>query len=338
MNDILIIGAGVAGMAAAEYLQAAGHAVRLVDKAARPGGRCATRRLEADPESAWFDYGAQYFTARSDVFRDSVARDLAAGRLAYWQPRINTAEAAGGTWLFSPSPDDRERLIGPRGLNYWVRDRLAAAALDVDCGRRVNALRRDGERWTARFDQGEPISADRVLLTAPAIQARTLLGPAARGVRVLADAPRAMSACHSLVIEAPALTDVDAIFFKDGRLSWAADNTHKAGTRAERHLWTLHADADYSDAHIESTADDLADTLIADYAAATATPRDQITLVRAHRWRYARPGSGAPDPDQRLWVDPKAGLALAGDWLAGGRVEGAWLSGRGAAARLIGDV
>lgn len=338
MSNVLVIGAGVAGLSAAEYLTNAGHEVTVVDKAARPGGRCATRRTDVADDAPWFDYGAQYFTARSDTFRRSVEADLSAQRLTRWQPSINTAEKTGESWLFTPSPDDRERLIGPRGLNRWVRSRFDAADIPVACERRVNALRRGANGWTARFDQGGPIQADHVLLTVPAVQAKTLLGSEARNVPVLAAAPRIMSACHTLVVEAPAIDGVDAIFFKDGALSWAADNTTKAGDTGPAHLWTLNADATFSDANVEQSADELADTLIDDFVRATATPRDQIRLIRGHRWRYSRPGPAAPEADDRFWVDTGAGLALAGDWLAGGRVEGAWLSGRGAAARLISDV
>lgn len=338
MNDILIIGAGVAGMAAAEYCRLAGREVTLVDKAARPGGRCATRRIAPEADADWFDYGAQYFTARSDTFRRSVEGDLAANRLVHWQPAIHTAEALGNGWLLSPSPDDQERLIGPRGLNHWVRDRLDAIDQTVACERRVNSLRRGDDAWTARFDAGPPVHARHVLLSAPASQTKALLGPHARGLAPLARADRALSACHSLVVRAPALADIDAIFFKAGPLSWAADNTAKAGRAGHSHLWTLHADAEFSDARVETRAEDLAEPLIETFARATACDKTDIELVRAHRWRYARPGPGAPDAEQRCWVEPEAGLALAGDWLAGGRVEGAWLSGRGAAARLIGDV
>ena len=335
MTEIVIIGAGVAGMAAAEHLSAAGYSPRLVDKAARPGGRCATRRVAADREADWFDYGAQYFTVRDDGFRDLVDADIKAGHLARWSPMIASAEQVAGTWLLTPSPDDRERLIGPRGLNVWVRQRLQAAGLEVETERRVaRAVAADG-RWRVDYDDGRGDHADVVVLTPPAVQTAALLGPHAADINALADADSALAACHSVVVRAPALPERQAIFFKSGRLSWVADNTHKAQRERERHLWTLHADAAFSAAHVETPAAELADTLIAEFAAATAQQTRDMEIVRTHRWRYARPGPGAPDADDLCWTDTAAGLAIAGDWLAGGRVEGAWLSGREAARRLI---
>jgi len=36
------------------------------------------------------------------------------------------------------------------------------------------------------------------------------------------------------------------------------------------------------------------------------------------------------------WWDAHAGLGLCGDWLHGGKVEGAWLSGRALARCVLG--
>ena len=46
--------------------------------------------------------------------------------------------------------------------------------------------------------------------------------------------------------------------------------------------------------------------------------------ISVHRWRYA---SGATTPAKSFYTNPERQLSLCGDWLNGGRVEGAWLSG-----------
>ncbi|NQZ46169.1 MAG: FAD-dependent oxidoreductase, partial [Erythrobacter sp.] len=63
-NDIVIIGAGMAGLACASQLIAAGRDVRLLDKGRGPGGRMAARRANVAGQPSAFDHGAQYFTAR----------------------------------------------------------------------------------------------------------------------------------------------------------------------------------------------------------------------------------------------------------------------------------
>ena len=55
--DILVIGAGVAGLSAAEVLADKGYSVCLVDAGLRIGGRAYSKQL---PNSAWFDLGCSY--------------------------------------------------------------------------------------------------------------------------------------------------------------------------------------------------------------------------------------------------------------------------------------
>ena len=57
--DVLIVGAGMSGMAAASDLVRAGRKVLVVDKGRGIGGRMATRRVG----DAVFDHGAQFITA-----------------------------------------------------------------------------------------------------------------------------------------------------------------------------------------------------------------------------------------------------------------------------------
>ena len=336
MPHVVIIGAGVAGASAAATLADAGWRVTLVDKAARPGGRCATRRLAADTASPWFDYGAQYFTARDPAFRQAIASDLDAGALCHWRPMLHVAEHGDAGWRRTPSPDERERLIGPRGLNHWIRYRLDQTTADIQCRRRVSAVARTAQGWQLQFaDDAASQNADALIVTLPAVQAAGLLGDLADDMPELAAADSALSPCHSLVVAAPALADCHGIFVKGGHLAWCADNTHKAGHgEAGTHLWTLHAGPSFSADHLEDDPQTIARMLIEEFAALGGLATARIKPVHQHRWRYARPGAKPPPADTRCLARPELRLALAGDWLAGGRIEGAWHSGRAAADAL----
>ena len=59
-TDVLIVGAGMAGLAAATALQRTGYTVRTIDKGRAVGGRLASRSIH----EATFDYGARFMTAR----------------------------------------------------------------------------------------------------------------------------------------------------------------------------------------------------------------------------------------------------------------------------------
>ena len=59
--DIAVIGAGLAGLTAADRLRGAGCRVVVIDKARGPGGRLATRRGEG---TVRMDHGCQYLAGQ----------------------------------------------------------------------------------------------------------------------------------------------------------------------------------------------------------------------------------------------------------------------------------
>ena len=125
--QIAIVGAGMAGLSCATRLAALGHELVLFDKGRGPGGRMATRRVEADGTMLRFDHGAQYFTARDPRFVEQVARWEREGVVARW-------DLAG-----------EDAWVGTPGMNAPIR--AMAAGLDVRWGLRAERLRREGARW-----------------------------------------------------------------------------------------------------------------------------------------------------------------------------------------------
>jgi len=335
-SHVIIIGAGLAGISAARVFADAGWRVTLIDKAHKPGGRCATRRITPAADSAWFDYGAQYFTAGEPLFRSLIEADLAAGHLQRWSPHIGVVERAPTGWQITPSPDSRERFVAPGGLNHWARHRLACTGVEARCGQRVTSISRARHAWQVHSEGGSCFdAADALLITLPPVQARALLGERAAQFPVLDEASTALRACHSWVVRAAAL-EFQGLFCKDGDLAWCADNSHKAGeTDTEQRLWTLHADPEFSDRHVDDTPEAIKPLLINEFAAATGQSPAAIEPLHGHRWRYARPGDGAPAAHTGCAVSADERLGLAGDWLCGGKVEDAWSSGRQAALALL---
>lgn len=150
---IVIVGAGMAGIACARRLADAGLSPIVLDKGRGIGGRLATRRAEGGQ----FDHGAQYVTTGGVGFA-AVLDDLRArGVVAEWD------DGSG-----------RAHLVGLPGMSGLAR--ALAAGLDIRQQAQVTGLRQTAEGWTVQMGD-KVLVADLVVITAPAPQVATLLGP-----------------------------------------------------------------------------------------------------------------------------------------------------------------
>jgi hypothetical protein len=126
---------------------------------------------------------------------------------------------------------------------------------------------------------------------------------------------------------APLAMPWEGVFINTGPLRWVARDSSKPG-RTGPETWLLHASPEWSDAHMEDDADAVTAALIAAFVALGGPAPLAAT---AHRWRYA-------DSESPLalgsWWDASLRLGMCGDWLNGGKVEGAWLSGRALAQQV----
>lgn len=322
---IAVIGAGIAGLAAARALSDRGLQVEVFDKARGPAGRTSTRRAGAHS----FDHGAQYFTAREPDFRAAVAEWREAGVVDTWSGRI--AVVGGGS--IEHKQDGPERLVGVPGMNALAKH--LARDLALQARTRVVGLGRSGDRgWLLRTeDEGEHGPFDRVVVTLPAAQAAELLGslsPIAERAREVEMRP-----CTAAMVafSRPVEVEFDGAFVDPEPFSWIARDSSKPG-RPPGERWVLHTSADWSAARWETPVATQVEELLAALSALVGCTLPPTEHTDLHRWRY----SIAPTPlSEGYLADERSGLVLCGDWCLGGRVEGAWMSGLAAAGHLLGD-
>jgi len=314
-EDILVIGAGIAGLACAQALKAGGMNPLVVDKARGPGGRMTTRRRDG-----WqADLGAQYFTAREPAFRAQVAAWAHAGHCDRWPDQPVYLEGRRGT----PVADGQERWVGRPRMSAITR--ALSAELPLRTERRVTGLVPTDRGWVAEFADGDR-SGDmpRVVVAVPAPQAAALLPEGANTLHAALE-PVRMTPCWTVIAHFPqplALGYHAAFVRDDGPLRWIARDSDKPG-RPPGETWVLHAWADWSRDHLELPGERVAWTLLDAFAQVTGAAH-RPAGYQAHRWRYA---ASARPLDAGYLLDREAGLGLCGDWCAGDRVEGAWLSG-----------
>lgn len=130
-------------------------------------------------------------------------------------------------------------------------------------------------------------------------------------------------------------TEWDGAFVQGSPLAWMARNSSKPGRGASPDCWVLHAKPAWSAAQLDLTRDDVTAALLRKFAKITYSPTPPTIHLDAHRWLFA----ATPLSLDRLSLfDAETGLAICGDWLAGGRIEGAFRSGVAAAGCILRQV
>lgn len=331
-GPVAVIGAGLAGLAAARVLREAGLRPVLFDKGRAAGGRIATRRRDG----LLFNHGAQYATARTAPFREVLRALSDAGAAAVWS-------AAG-------SPGRDARWTGVPGMSAIPR--ALAAGLDVHTDRHVLFLHRDAGGWrvrhapsaeerpgTVRDTGGELSDAFRAVVVAlPAPQAAPLLRGAGHAFAGAA-AGVAVDPCWAVMFATDARVNLEGDLLRlhegavqEGPIATAARDSARPGRPAGPECWVLHASPAWSRAHEEDAAEDVAATLLAAFSRIAGAPVHARHL-HAHRWRFSQTRS--PLGQSFLWDEP-ADLGVCGDWCLGARVEDAFTSGRELAETISG--
>ena len=347
--DVVVVGAGIAGLVAAGELTRCGRRVVVLEKSRGVGGRMATRRVGA----AVCDHGAQFFTVRDDGFGSLVENAREAAAVAAWCDGFSRAESIAAAVL--PAADGHTRWRGVRGMTDLPK-RLAAMlpaeGCEIRTGRKAAAIAvRQGlvhvtlepaDDATA----GEPITAGAAIVTAPVPQSLDLF---ASGGMLAAGGPADPEArsrletvsydpCFAvmLVLDRPSLVPPPGgIQFAAGPVSWLADN-HKKGISPVPAL-TVHASGEFSSRHFDE-APDLVATRLIDLVRPwiPGDPAEVIVERSVHRWKFATPTTVLPEACVAISHAPP--ILCCGDAFAGPRVEGAAASGLAAARAIVAGV
>ncbi|MCG8923063.1 NAD(P)/FAD-dependent oxidoreductase [Lentzea sp. CC55] len=296
--DVVVVGAGIAGLSCARALADGGARVRVVERGRVVGGRMACKRIGG----RYADIGAAYFVADDPDFAEQVeswrARDLA-------RPWTDTLK------VFPEGRDTRGpvRWAAPGGLRGLAVD--LARGLDVRLSTRIDSV---------------PEDADAVVLAMPGPQALRLSPPPAVASAASRQTWRPVIAAV-LTYPDRSWASLPGAFVNDHPvLATVCDDGDRRGDGAP--VLVTHSTAGLAAAHLDDP--DAAGPVLADAVGEllglSAPPR-----IEVHRWTYAQPEAGDASPyatDGRVW--------LCGDAFGRPRVQTAWLSGRAVARALLG--
>ena len=306
---VTVIGAGLAGAAAAVALRAGGAQVRVIDRGRAPGGRMASPQLHGRR----VDLGAGYFTVRDPGFVEVTEAWRAAGLARPWTDTFAVLE---------PGQDPESttgpmRWAAPAGLRSLVRHLL------------------DGFEIQGATELSE-------LPTGPVVVAM----PDPQAARLLT-VPDPVGCAPTIAVACgfdpggldPAGSDPGRFGFRDAAfvhdhpdLEFLADDGARRGDGAP--VLVVHTTAPRARRHLDDPAASIAPVL--------AAVRELLGLpepswTHPHRWSLAKP-EGRHHASFALLEVAGWPVGLAGDqWCPTGspRVESAWRSGTDLGVALL---
>jgi len=326
---VAVIGAGIAGISCASALHAAGCSVMLFDKARGPGGRMTSKRTG----HGYMDFGAQYFTARHPKFQQQVARWQQQGVVSRWLAPMYQYNQG----QLSASPDEQQRFIGIPAMHSPLKWQAQSIPSEMDC--RITSLQQVPLGWQLTSENGQVFGPfQHLVLSLPPVQAAALLNShsASLATATNTNLPETLlQPCWAvtLVLAAPTGHAAGGIFVKGEHrsLSWISRQNSKPG-RAQVESWLLHFSPHFSASHLQASTE-LLQQHATDCLSEIIGKPISVTEAICHRWLYAQ--IDAATAQLNLSDNPQKGVWLAGDWMRGGRVENAWLSGDDIASKIL---
>ncbi|WP_184188920.1 NAD(P)/FAD-dependent oxidoreductase [Micromonospora parathelypteridis] len=301
---MVVVGAGIAGVACAVELTRAGVPVQVRERGHVCGGRMASKRFEGRPA----DIGAAYFTATDPDFVAVVEQWRAAGLVREWTDTFQAYDQSGQHDVPGPM-----RFAAPKGLRSLVEHLAGAVPVTVD-------------RLVLSVDPGPAVDGEScaaVALAMPGPQAALLLAPALTAATQVVQAQH-WSPSLAAVLRFPSRRwpDFRGAFVNDHPvLNLVCDDGDRRGDGAP--VLVAHTVPEFAARHLAqpSGAGPAVEQAVRDLLGLP----EQAVDVHVHRWTYAKPTSNTAGASHHLDAD---GIGLAGDAFGKPRVQSAWRSGR----------
>jgi predicted NAD/FAD-dependent oxidoreductase len=334
-STVVVVGAGLSGLACARELAQARRRVLVLDRARGVGGRCATRRVEGQP----VDFGVAFLHGRDPAFLAALG-EVPATRLDGWPVAVAGAGRPCQPDAFAPG---ESRLAWQEGLSAFPKH--LAAGLDVRLRAEVTSVALDGATVRLEVEGGEPVAAALVVLALAAEQADGLLATlpsppreveGARGLLALARSQPCLALVAAYAPTAPP-PPWHVLYPEDSKILQLVSHDSSKRPGAELRVLVYQAHPHWSAAHLEDPA---WPTAVRAEAARLLGPwAARPAVTEAHRWRHARNDRSAELAGPLLLSLPGgARLGICGDRFApGAGAEAAWRSGRALARRILAE-
>ncbi len=329
MHDVVVIGAGLAGLICAQELQRSGLQVKIVEKSAGVGGRMATRRLQG----TWADHGAQYISVHGEEFRRFITSLQKLGIVKEWTRSViqltpEGMESSDSAWFYP-------RYTCPLGMTAIAKH--LATDQEISLSTRIVRVRTEDKKWFLTMDTGAEISAKAIVSTLPAPQFLTLFENVLSSAINLLKAVQSVKFNPNITIMAgypqTQIIPSDWKAFRcvdDFILSWISCDSSKHPEQITQPVFVFQSTSQFARQSLdEPDLEKVGKPMLQKAGEYLGTWLANPEWWQLQRWRYAL-------VDEALGVDcltTKIPLPLvcAGDWCAGKNLEGAYTSGLAAA-------
>ena len=315
--DLIILGSGIAGLAAARLAEKDNKSVLVVDKGRRLGGRVSTRRKNG----FLFNHGAQFVTAKGNEFAALLADARKADSLKDW--RIGPTKTV---QIGAPSMRDLPQFMA-RGIE--IRQQIE-----------VTSIAHIGPNVGFFGDAGLIACGRQAIVSAPAPQSAHLLTNVYPGLAATAELAK-YDPCWTIMLGLEA--DIEPFGQSQDQFFPLRNETagiSLAVPEPMRFLYkpdlitptptalTIQASGKWSQQYLDEDRQTVIAQLCAIWEELSGQPLPPILDSSAHRWLYAKVTDVANERAPSHSDDKK--MAIAGDWLKGPRVEQAFDSGTAA--------
>tara|TARA_B100000963_G_scaffold76097_1_gene64217 strand:+ start:889 stop:1857 length:969 start_codon:yes stop_codon:yes gene_type:complete len=309
MKKIVVIGSGIAGLAAANHLNPKNFNITVLDKGKYPGGRISTRKNK----EFIFNHGAQFFTAKSNEFKKICQSGVKDNILINW----NT---------FSK----KNRYIGNpnmREFSFWFSKNLKIYQQTLVKNIEYNDS-------FSIITNNKKFKADGLIITAPSSQAAELIKNLDNQMYNLIEKVTYFP-CWCLMLS---IKDMNLKHFdidEKSIFSWIISENNKIKNSLNYNCITIHTNEKFSLDYLEQNKEFVLDKIIREFTKIYQVNTQDIIYKNIHRWRYAKVKN--PFPIEESKISKKIPLGIAGDWCPpaedthyngnGQRIEDAFLSG-----------
>lgn len=317
-----VIGAGLAGAVFAQEIMAKGHQVTVFEKSRGTGGRMASSRLQ----SASVDLGNPWLSAQGKEFAQWLEQQSV---LVPWSPIV-----ADFSDLTTVTQTDTV-FVAKERQSALTRALLNGAQLNTST--RVGFVWQEDDGVIVRDEKGAAIGTyDFAVIATPAPQAAPLLEAVQRYATRAEKVATSATWVTALSLKGCSVTEVGVIHGVHPMFKRCIQSSAKPH-RGDQQVWVLEATDAWSLAHLELTPAEVLPLMTEQFLELLGTLGAMPTVIesKAHRWLYANHQS---ELDQPYLYSSAEKICACGDWLATPGAEGAWISAKGLAAKVLADL